>query len=203
MSSDDKEGDYGCFKKFDGDEDKWYQWSAKTLAYAKLKGFKQAFVKDINPCSDLTYMKTTDDAVKKIYKMNDRAYQHLLICVDGIAFGIVEQARTDENEDGNAFLAWSNLLAYYAPRAKRDLIKLTGEFTKCVYDSKSNNLEEWFIKLEVLRNKIKAIDASYAKQDMELIAHIMNSLPKEYSEVITTIEGSDDTTLDDVKAKLS
>ena len=201
MSSDDKEGDYSRFKKFDGNEDKWYQWSLKTLAYAKLEGYKQAFVKDMNPCSNLTGKKTTDEAIKKIYKMNDCTYQHLFISVDGIAFGIVELARMDENEDGNAFLAWSNLLAFYTPRAKQDLIKLTGEFTNCVYDSKLNNLEEWFVKLEVLRNKIKAINASFANQDMELIAHIMKSLPKEYSEVITTIEGIHDLTLKDM-AKL-
>ena len=134
--------------------------------------------------------------------MNSHTYQHLLISVDGIAFGIVILARTDKNKDGNAFLAWSNLLAYYVPRAKRDLIKLTGEFTNCVYDSKANNLEEWFIKFEILRNKIKVIDASYAKQDMEVVLHIINNLPKEYPEVVTTIEGINDLTLADVKAKL-
>ena len=84
----------------------------------KLKGYKQAFVKDMNPCSNLTYKETMDEAIKKIYKMDNCAYQHLLISVGGIVFGIVKLARTDENKDGNAFLAWSNLLAFYAPSTK-------------------------------------------------------------------------------------
>ena len=202
MTINEKEGENNNLKKFDGDEEKWYKWSSKTLASAKLMGFKQVYLRDMKPCSDTTYEETSDEAIKKIYEMNDWAYQHLLISVDGIAFGIVELAKTDDHEDGNAFLAWSNLLAFYAPKAKQDLIKLTGEFSNCVYDGKLYTLEEWFIKLELLQMKIKIIDASYAKQDMELVAHILNSLPKEYSEVVTNIEGSDDLTLADVKAKL-
>ena len=202
MTTDEKDNDFSQFKRFDGDEEKWHKWSSKTLASAKLKGFKQAYMKDMKPCSDATYEKTSDDAVKKIYEMNDRAYQYLLMSVDGIAFGMVEIARTDDHEDGNAFLAWSNLLAFYAPKAKRDLIKLTGEFANCTYDSKTHDLEEWFIKLEILRTKIKVIDASYEKQDMEVVSHILNSLPIEYSEVVTSIEGSDNLELADVKAKL-
>ena len=46
------------------------------------------------------------------------------------------------------------------------------------------------------------IDASYAKQDMEVVLHIINNLQKEYSEVVTTIEGINKLTLVDVKAKL-
>ena len=66
----------------------------------------------------MTYEKTTDEAIKKIYKMNNCVYQHLLIRVDGIASGILELTKMDDHEDGNAFLAWSILLAFNAPNAK-------------------------------------------------------------------------------------
>ena len=46
------------------------------------------------------------------------------------------------------------------------------------------------------------IDASHAKQDMEVVSHIINNLPKEYSEVVTTIEGINNLTLADINAKL-
>ena len=44
-----------------------------------------------------------DEAIKQTFEMNDCAYQDLLISVDGIAFGIVELATIDNNEDRNAF----------------------------------------------------------------------------------------------------
>ena len=40
MTFDEKESENNNFKKFDGDEEKWYKWSSKTLASAKLMGFK-------------------------------------------------------------------------------------------------------------------------------------------------------------------
>jgi ribosomal protein RSM22 (predicted rRNA methylase) len=49
---------------------------------------------------------------------------------------------------------------------------------------------------------IKIIHTSYTKQDMELVAHILNSLPRQYSEVVTNIEELDNLALADVKAKL-
>ena len=63
-------------------------------------------------------------------------------------------------------------------------------------------LEEWFIKLDLLQMMIKIIATSYTKQDMELVAHILNSLPRQYSEVVTNIEGLNNLALVDVKAKL-
>ena len=63
-------------------------------------------------------------------------------------------------------------------------------------------LEEWFIKLDLLQMLIKIIATSYTKQDMELVAHILNSLPRQYSEVVTNIEGLNNLALVDVKAKL-
>lgn len=49
---------------------------------------------------------------------------------------------------------------------------------------------------------IKVIDASNANQDMEVVSHIINKLPKECLEVVTTIEGIDDLTLSNIMAKL-
>ena len=41
MSSNKKESDYSHLKKVNGNEEKWYKWNSKTLAYAKLKGLNR------------------------------------------------------------------------------------------------------------------------------------------------------------------
>jgi len=35
--------------KFDGEDANWHEWSVKTLALAKTRGFKNAYMKDTNP----------------------------------------------------------------------------------------------------------------------------------------------------------
>ena len=81
-------------------------------------------MKDTNPCSDAVYETTDKDDVKKIYEMNDRAYQLLIMSCTGIAFGLVNQAKTKNHQDGDAFLAWTYLKACYVPNATSDFIQL-------------------------------------------------------------------------------
>ena len=101
--------------KFDGSDASWHVWSLKTLALAKAKGFKQSYVKDTKPCSDAVYETSKDADEKKIYERNDKAYQLLVMSCDGMAFGLVNKAKTKDLMDGNAFLAWKNLNERYAP----------------------------------------------------------------------------------------
>ena len=49
---------------------------------------------------------------------------------------------------------------------------------------------------------MKLINVKFIKQDEELIAHILNKLPTDYSEVITTVEGLTTMSLDDLKSKI-
>ena len=44
-------------------------------------------------------------------------------------------------------------------------------------------------------------DSAYEKKDLEMIAHILDKLPKEYSEVVTMVEAMPSLTLEDLKAK--
>ena len=188
--------------KFDGEDANWHEWSVKTLALAKTRGFKNAYMKDTNPCSDAVYETTDKDDVKKIYEMNDRAYQLLIMSCTGIAFGLVNQAKTKNHQDGDAFLAWTYLKARYVPNATSDLIQLSGQFNKCICEGKTQDPDEWFIQLELLRNRMATIDSAYEKKDLEMIAHILDKLPKEYSEVVTMVEAMPSLTLEDLKAKI-
>ena len=106
-----------------------------------------------------------------------------------IAFGLVNQAKTAHLIDGDAFLAWKNLCDRYAPHETSDLIQLSGEFSKCNLESTKSDPDEWFIKLDMIRNRMTQINSSFQKQDIEVIAHIIDKLPSEYSEVISVVEG--------------
>jgi uncharacterized pyridoxamine 5'-phosphate oxidase family protein len=41
-----------CLVRFDGKDANWHEWSVKTLALTKTRGFKNAYMKDTNPFSD-------------------------------------------------------------------------------------------------------------------------------------------------------
>jgi len=49
-------GETICLVKFNGEDANWHEWSMKTLALAKTRGFKNAYMKDTNPCSDINYV---------------------------------------------------------------------------------------------------------------------------------------------------
>ena len=133
--ADGKSGEVVHLFKFDGDEANWLEWSIKTLSLAKTKGFRLVYAKDTKPCSDTIYETTATDKEKKIYEANDRAYQLLIVSCTGIAFGLVNQAKTKDLIDGDAFMAWKNLCNRYAPHEVSDLIQLSADFSNCALDN--------------------------------------------------------------------
>ena len=170
------------------------------MSLAKTKGFFFVYAKDNKPCSDTIYETTAKDKEKKIYEANDRAYQLLIVSCTGIAFGLVNQAKTKDLIDGDAFMAWKNLCDRYAPHEVSDLIQLSADFSNCALDN--YDPDEWFIKLDLIRDRMTQINAKFEKEDEEVIAHILNKLPSEYSEVVTSVEGLSSVTLRDIKAKI-
>ena len=103
----------------------------------------------------------------------------------GIAFGLVNQAKTKTLIDGDAFMAWKNLAKRYTPHSTSDLIQLSGEFNKCALEDSSSDPDLWFIELNLIQSRMISIDSSFEKKEMEVIAHMINKLPNKYSEVIT------------------
>ena len=200
--ADEKSGEVVRLIKFDGDEEKWHEWSVKALALAKTKGFRHVYAADTKPCSDAVYATTNDDKVKETYERNDKAFQFLILSCSGIAFGLVNQAKTRDLMDGDAYKAWTYLCDRYAPHSISDLIQLSGEFNKCCLDSTKTDPDEWFIQIDTIRNRMCQIDSSFDKKDVEIIAHIINKLPADYSEVITVVEGMSGITLTELKSKI-
>ena len=190
--------------KFDGDNEKWAEWNVKALAFAKSKDFKDAFLGNTAVIfTDAIYnnaIKPVPADAKLAYELNDKGYQFLIL---EIAFGLVNLAKTADLADGDARLAWKNLTDRYAPQGSTDLIHLTGEFNNSVLESTTEDPDLWFIRLEVIRSRPSSIDAKYAKQDYEVVAHIVNKLPDECSELITLVEGTTTTiTLIELKSKI-
>ena len=85
---------------------------------------------------------------------------------NGIAFGLVNQAKTADLEDDNAFLAWKNLTDTYSPNSTLDLIALTSQFSKCSLKTKEQDPDERFIELELLCTQMKTINVKFAKEDV-------------------------------------
>jgi hypothetical protein len=191
--------------KFDGDDAKWAEWNVKALAFAKSKDFKDAFLANTSTVfsDDLYGTSPLNADVKKAYELNDKGYQFLILSCSEIAFGLVNLAKTTTLADGDARLAWKNLTERYAPQGSTDLIHLTGDFNNCVLESATEDPDLWFIRLETIRSRLSSIGVIYTKADYEMVAHIVNKLPDEYSELVTLVEGRTTTiTLVDLKSKI-
>ena len=89
--------------KFDGSKTNWYQWgSVKTLALARQEAFEQCTPRTTTRALTKEYEVETDKGVSAIYEANNKAYQLLIMSCTGIAFGIVNQAKTKTLIDGDA-----------------------------------------------------------------------------------------------------
>ena len=51
MTTEEKSGNVVCLIRFNGRKANWHEWSVKTLALAKTKGFKHVCMKDSKPCN--------------------------------------------------------------------------------------------------------------------------------------------------------
>ena len=198
MTTEEKIG----FIKFDGSDASLLVWSLKTIALAKIKGFKQAFVKDTKPCSDAVYETSKDTDEKEIYKRNDKAYQLLFMSCNGMAFGIVNTAKTKNLMDDNAFLAQKRLNNRYAPNSTSDLVQLSGEFNECILDGAYADPDEWFINLDLGNSRMTMISPAFEKEYMEMIAHILNKLPSKDSKVVISVKGLTLVMISDLHSKI-
>ena len=104
--------------------------------------------------------------------------------------------------DGNAYNAQPYLCNRYEPHSMFGLIQLSREFQTCCLKSTKMDPDEWFIQIDTLRNRMSQIDPVFEKKDVEIIAHIIDKLPAEYSMLITVLEGMPAITLLDLKRRI-
>jgi hypothetical protein len=107
----------------------------------------------------------------------------VLACQVEISFGAVEEAQKEDLPDGDAALAWKNLLAIYQPDTVSNKFQLLREFTSNVLTDVSKNPDAWIDELANTRKRLNRLGIVKGEEDM--ILHILEGLPKEYDALIT------------------
>ena len=117
-SHEDKE-EVPCQLRFSGRQADWRMWSQKFKARAKIKKYLQVLTGVDKAPSALApgATETSDEKKERLLKTtlfengNGVGYSELLSAVfDNISFCIVDEAKTDEQPDGDLHMAWKGML---------------------------------------------------------------------------------------------
>ncbi len=108
---------------FSGERKDWERWNVTFLAKARLRGYRNLIAGiEVAPAKGT---KGHDEFMQR----NDFAYAELLIsCECDVCLGLVHTSRSEDMPEGDARLAWSNLVSKFAPVTKSNLIKTKKEF---------------------------------------------------------------------------
>ena len=131
---------------FSGNVDKWPKWSKTFMAVAKLKKFVN-IIDGSMPVQKLTdNMNENNTAIRDL---NQAAYCCLLHCmIDEISFSLVDTAKTKDLPDGDAALAWKNLLTMHKPKQYGILLNLKRDFMTKSLDECEQNPDVLYLELE-------------------------------------------------------
>ncbi len=125
-----------------------------------------------------------NEAIAKEYNLY--AYSNLILSCKGVAFSIVDGAKTTALPNGDARIAWIALKERYQVENAASKVELKRQFTEMLL-KRGQNPDEWFLKLDHLRNRLQAMKSSI--QDEDYVAHVLSNLMNEYSELVTVLEG--------------
>ena len=139
----------------------------------------------------MTVPKLTDniqDQDMAIRDLNQAAYCCLLHCMnDDISFSLVDTAKTENLPDGDAALAWKNLLTRYEPKQYGILLNLKRDFMTKSLDECEQNPDVLYLELEKIRQKnLNVSDDSIDNNKM--IAQIINQMPSIYENKVDHIK---------------
>ncbi|CAM9890236.1 unnamed protein product, partial [Chrysoparadoxa australica] len=169
-------------------EQDWREWSAKFVARATRLGFANMLMDDTQvPAEGETSL---DETRKKRREANAIAYSDLILSCTGVAFAIVEEAKTSTLPSGSAAAAWKAIKERYQVETSASKVELKREFASKDMEV-SQDPDEYFMELEYLRMRLKAMNSIIEDDDM--IAHVLSHLPDNYSELVTVLEGEIDT----------
>ena len=175
---------------FSGKESDWRMWSRKFLARARLREYKDILTGTEKAPAAGTVIDENTDQGKKQKKnkiANEKAYNDLLLsCEDEVCFGAVDEAITTALPDGDANLAWKNLMARYESSTPATKIQLKKEFHESKLEDVTTDPDEWIADLERIRQRLKGLQAEI--RDDDFMMHILNNLPIEYENMVETME---------------
>jgi gag-polypeptide of LTR copia-type len=180
---------------FSGEKKDWERWSITFLAKSRLRGYRELLVG-----LEIVATKGYDKFMQK----NDFAFAELLISNENdVCLGLVDSSRSELMPEGDARLAWTNLVQKFAPTTKSNLIKTKREFVESRLEEISINPDVWIQGLETLRRRLEIL--GHKISEMDLIIHIIHNLPREYETTIEFIENElemDTASLDRVRERL-
>ena len=217
--------------EFSGKQSDWDGWSEKFLAKAEHKGYRKLLLcrknkdgYDVIPTED-EFSAAEDEqnksAVHKttiaLAKLNRQAYMDLILSIDHkssrgkVAFRLVKNCKSAEYPEGNCKLAWSRLVAKYAPKSTPSLLKLKKKYENSKLTKVVRDPDEWISELEGIRTEIEDIDSSSSISDKDFMVKILNNLPEEYDTILDglenrlTLDASDSNalTIESIREKLS
>jgi hypothetical protein len=144
------------------------EWKFKTMAIIRKKGWISPFTLASTatiPTEDEASAAGATEATKKVYKANMEAYDQVLMGCSGIPLGLVQRADRDVRK------AFKYLDEKYAQEDESNLTELIQQFTACKLEDKETDPDSWFLKIDRINAKLKAIGDRYEKQDFEIKAH--------------------------------
>ena len=170
---------------FNGEKpEDWREWSIKTIAIAMRKKWKAALFKD---CENATVTVSAQTSEQKAeVKMNDDAWSYLVMACEGLAFNLITSVT-----EGNAFLAYSELLREFEPKNDDALVDVQEKYATCQIESPQEDPALWIDRLKIINSRLAGIDIKYKKSDVEVMAYVMANSPTElYDDVITVTRKS-------------
>ncbi len=170
---------------FNGNEQSWHEWSAKFMARADMLGYSEALMED--SASPRPRKKKSGDEDGLEVEYNKAAYNQLILCCEGRAFNIVNNAKSEKYPRGDAALAWTSLKRRYQIETAAGKMELKQKFANSKL-RRGQDPDEWLLELELLRIRLANMGSLIADEDF--ITHVINNLTQDYSELVTSLEGA-------------
>ena len=189
--------------KFNGDETTFRIWESRTLALAEAKGFLSALTKipdepgitadqyedgevvEFGPPSSDGFspqpMRTRPCTTKEIrrYQARTAANTYLFSSCDGKAYSLIERYA------GDPARAWNVLKdKFRSTDAEENYPMLSEKLSTSKLVELERDPDLWFNDLDHLNARLARINLHYRLDDLQLKAHIMNSMSKGYEPVV-------------------
>ena len=145
------------------------EYSAKLLAVGAIHGgFNDALL------NDLDFLATAANRANNIKKRN-LAWGYLTLSLGGAAAMVLDLVTMQ-----NPFAAWQRLNTKYAVTSPGAYTLLAQELESYTMENTKEDLDEWIARLMAINSHLAAIGATYRKNDLQMISHIMHRLPTRY-----------------------
>ena len=209
--------------EFSGKKADWKVWSRKFLARGNKRGYKEIVEGKVKIPSKSVY--DTSNSVSnptpfdtkniRTYEASIVAFEDLILSINGeskagrVAFDLVDGCTTHDNPDGDVKLAWDRLTHKYEPKTAPSYIQLKKDFANSKLEDAKQDPDEWITQLESLKTEMNKVNipGKTPMSDVDLIIHILATLPESYEVAVSHLEDklvntSSQLGLEDVREKI-